>query len=195
VPERPRKGLKVLGGGLLFVAVVAVLLALVRHQPGGGGSGGVDQSPDAAPFGPATRAFTLYFLDERGDLTAERREVAAKASLTDQVAAVIDEELAGSMAGNTSAVPDGTTLRHVFIDQTGTAVIDLSRDIVRNQPGSFSGEHATLAALVRCVRANFPNLSAVQILVEGKPEATLAGHFSIEGPLFGDDWLAAAGNR
>jgi spore germination protein GerM len=162
---------------------------VVRRQTGGPGE---SSAPDAAPFGPATRAYTLYFLDGRGNLVAERREVAAKASLTDQVAAVIEEELAGSMAGHEPAVPAGTDLRHVFISATGTAVIDLSREVERNQPGNFAGEYATLAALVRCVRANFPDLLVVQLLVEGKPEATLAGHFSIEGPLFGDDWLAPA---
>src|SRR4029434_10642301 len=105
------------------------------------------------------------------------------------------EMLAGSLTGNDPAVPEGTILRHLFLGENGLVTLDLSREVQRHQIGSMEGEYATLAALVRSVKDNFPEIHSVQILIDGKPEPTLAGHFSIADPLACADWLPAAGAR
>ncbi len=121
---------------------------------------------------------------------SERREVVAKPSATAQVAASVSELLEGSLAGHASGIPEGTVLRHVFVEDTGLVTIDLSREILRKQAGSLEGEYATLAALVRSVKVSFPEVTSVQILVDGKPEPTLAGHFATGVPLACDDgWM------
>ena len=112
------------------------------------------------------------------------------AHLAAQVKAVLDEELAGSLAGHAPAVPPGTTLRHVFTPGGGLVTLDLSREMASGQPGDMESEYATLAALVRTIRLNFSELTAVEILIEGKPEPTLAGHFALDAPLVGDEWIA-----
>jgi hypothetical protein len=178
------KGLKFLASGLAFVLIVALILAAVRRPR----SGEVRSGTDAAPYGPATRSFTLYFLDPKGELVPEAREVPAKATQAAQIQAVIAEELAGSMGGYASPFPAGTQLLHVFVSTDGLVAIDLSRDVTRNHPGGMESEYATLAALVRSVKENFPEATAIQILIEGEPVPTLAGHFAIESPLIGEEW-------
>jgi hypothetical protein len=179
-----RKGLRSLAAGLAFVLILAVILAVVRRPP----SDDKRRGADAAPFGPATRSFTLYYLDSEGELVPEAREVAAKAAHAAQIQAVIAEELAGSMAGHASPFPDGTELLHLFVSGDGMVTIDLSRDIARNHPGDMESEYATLAALFRSVHENFPETTAVQILIEGEPAPTIAGHFAIENPLVAAEW-------
>lgn len=174
------RGLRLLAGGLAFVLLLAVILAVVRRPPG--------RSTDAPPGGPGTLSFTLYFLDEQGELVAEAREMAAKASPAAQVHAVVAEELAGSMSGRGSPIPSGTQLLHLFVARDGLVTIDLSREVVRDHPRDMESEYATLSALVRIVRDNFSEFTGVQILIEGEPVPTLAGHFAIEGPLLGEEW-------
>jgi spore germination protein GerM len=166
------------------------VLALVRWGAERRRSAG-EVEGDAALSGSPTRAYTLYFV-ERGQLTEERREVVAKPTQAAQISAVVTEMLAGSLAGHDPAVPEGTILRHLFVGENGLITLDLSREIQRKQTGSLEGEYATLAALVRSVKDNFPEVHAVQILIDGKPEPTLAGHFSIAEPLPCADWLPAA---
>jgi hypothetical protein len=169
--------------------ILALVLALVRMGADRRRSTGESEG-DAALSGSPTRAYTLYFM-ESGQLVGERREVVAKPSQSAQLSAVVNEMLAGSLAGHDPAVPDGTALRHLFVGENGLITIDLSREIQRRQPGSLEAEYATLAALVRSMKDNFPEVHAVQILIDGKPEPTLAGHFSIAEPLLCADWLPA----
>ena len=43
---------------------------------------------------------------------------------------------------------------------------------------------------MRTVLSNFEEFAAVQILIDGEPATTLAGHFNIQNPLQATDWLA-----
>lgn len=184
--QRPQaKGLRFLVAGIGFVLALAFVIAGLR---GLGGRKAAD-SADRQGAGAATRAVALHFRDARGQIVSEAREVAAMANLAAQVKAVVAEELAGSLAGHAPAIPPGTALRHVFTAGGGLVTIDLSREIVSGQPGDMESEYATIAALVRTIRLNFTEFTAVEILVEGKPEPTLAGHFALDQPLVGDEWL------
>jgi spore germination protein GerM len=185
--SRPQaKGLRFLIAGIGFVLALAFAIAGIR---GLGGRQATD-SADGQGAGPATRAVALHFQDERGQIVSEAREVAAKSNLAAQVRAVLEEELAGSLAGHERAIPAGTTLNHVFMSGRGLVTIDVSREIASGQAGDVESEYATLAALVRTIRLNFTELTAVQVLIDGKPEPTLAGHFALAGPLVGDEWLS-----
>jgi len=184
--QRPQaKGLRFLIAGIGFVLALAFVIAGLRGLRGGKGGDAADRQGE----GPATRAVALHFRDAHGQIVSEAREVPAMANLAAQVKAVLAEELAGSLAGHAPAIPPGTALRHVFVMSSGLITIDLSREIVSGQPGDMESEYATIAALVRTIRLNFTELTAVEILIEGKPEPTLAGHFALDQPLVGDEWL------
>ncbi len=182
---RPQgRSLRLLIAGIGFVLALGFIIAGVRHFNMRSRPGEVAAGP-----GQITRSVVLHFLDASGRLESEVREVAGKATLAAQVEAVLAEELAGSMSDLEPAIPPGTRLLHVFVGPGSNITLDLSREIVRNQPGDVEREYATLAALVRTVRLNFTEITTLQILIEGQPEPTLAGHFAIAGPLVADDWV------
>jgi hypothetical protein len=185
IPARRTAALVLAALGILALVLAGVRWGAERRRASGGAG------EEAALSGSPTRAYTLYFVSN-GQLVAERRDVVAKPSSSAQLIAVLTEMLAGSLTGNDPAVPAGTALRHLFLGENGLVTLDLSREVQRNQVGSMEGEYATLAALVRSVKDNFPEIHAVQILIDGKPEPTLAGHFSIADPLVCAEWLPAS---
>jgi len=85
---------------------------------------------------------------------------------------------AGSLA--ISLIPAETRLLGYRVED-GTAFVDFSDEITRANVGS-SGE-ALMVDSITATLGQFPEVSRVQILVEGKPAETLAGHVDIAGPL------------
>jgi spore germination protein GerM len=71
----------------------------------------------------------------------------------------------------------------VFVTDQGDAYVDLSREITANHPGGTLSEILTVYAVVNSLTANLPAIRSVQLLVEGKEVATLAGHVDLRRPL------------
>jgi len=89
-----------------------------------------------------------------------------------------------------SAIPAGTTVRTVFLTDRGEAYIDLSRDFVAGHTGGSLNEALAVYALVNAMTANLPDVSAVQILIDGQEVDTLAGHLDLRHPLRrSDSWV------
>jgi hypothetical protein len=49
-----------------------------------------------------------------------------------------------------------------------------------------AAERSTLYAIVNTLILNLKEIERVQIMIEGKPQTTLAGHFDIRHPKTGD---------
>lgn len=81
----------------------------------------------------------------------------------------------------TSLWADGTTVRDVRREGT-TAVVDLSREAATNGGGS-AFEEMSLQQLVHTVTAADPSVTAVRLLVEGKPVETLWGSADASKPI------------
>lgn len=81
----------------------------------------------------------------------------------------------------TSLWADGTTVRDVRREGT-TAVVDLSREATTNGGGS-AFEEMSLQQLVHTVTAADPSVTAVRLLVEGKPVETLWGSADASKPI------------
>ncbi len=56
------------------------------------------------------------------------------------------------------------------------AVVDLTTAFVRNHPSGIEPETLTLLSMIATLRANLPSVTEVRFLVDGQPQATLAGH-------------------
>ncbi len=97
---------------------------------------------------------------------------------------ILYELIKGSNAGLISAIPEGTELGSVFLDNRGIAYIDFSSTLSDGHPGGTTAEFMTVSAIVRTLLTNFPeHIRQVQILVEGLEVETLAGHIDISRPL------------
>lgn len=144
-----------------------------------------ERSGEAPPETPAvTRPVSLYFSPAGEDrLVAEWREAPVTGDLTQTLRAVVEELVAGPSGSLVATFPAETVLRDLYLGVDGVLYLDFTPSIADRHPGGSSAEHATLASLVRTMTANFPEVKAVQILIDGRPRETLAGHYAIRDAL------------
>ena len=139
----------------------------------------VDQS-DTSPSITAT----LFYVSEDGmRLVGVEREIRAGKTTTEQARRIAEWQLRSAPSPLASAVPDGTTLRAIFVTAQGDAFVDLSREVSIGHPGGSLEELFTVYAIVNALTMNVPDITAVQILVEGREVDTLAGHVDLRHPL------------
>lgn len=127
---------------------------------------------------------TLFYLSPAGDaLIPVEQEVPYAAAPADQARRILERQLAAAPAGHTSPIPQGTTVRALFLTGRGEAYVDVSRDIVTGHPGGSLHEALTVYAIVNAVTVNLPDITAVQVLVDGREVDTLVGHLDLRHPL------------
>lgn len=80
-----------------------------------------------------------------------------------------------------SLLPSGTKLLSIRIAD-GLATANFSHELRDNFTGGDSGETHTVNAILQAL-GQFPTISRVQILVEGKPVDSLGGLLSLSDPL------------
>ena len=85
--------------------------------------------------------------------------------------------------GMASAIPAGTTVRALYITPKGEAYIDLSSEVVTGHTGGSLDEALAVYAIVNALTVNMQDLTAVQILVNGRQVDTLVGHIDLRHPL------------
>jgi hypothetical protein len=138
-----------------------------------------------------TRAIELWFPDERGTaLVLETREVVEDAVEGDQlVRTVVTEYLRGPEGDDArAALPEGTTIAHVYRDPAGGLHLDFGGELRRTFRGGSTAEHLVVASLLRTVAANAPAVSRVTLTAGGQPIVTLGGHVRLDGPLVVSEW-------
>jgi spore germination protein GerM len=174
---------------VVLVAALAVVLAVAgyfffREQPR-------DVLPQAAPVFQGTTgvnvakaSFRLYFpSDDGASLLEETRDVHESSDKAVQVREVVSEILRGPLKeGLVSSFPAGSRVKNVFIDSSGTAYVNFSRELQADFPGGAWTETLAIYSLTNTLVVNFPEIKQVQILVEGDVPETLAGHIDISRP-------------
>ncbi|MGD8253683.1 MAG: GerMN domain-containing protein [Syntrophobacterales bacterium] len=136
---------------------------------------------DSVPVQAAsTRKVHLYFASRKGRfLQAEERKIQAS-DTGSAIEAIISALLEGPEDVKlVSAIPAGSKLLHTFITDDGTAYVDFNPELSLLHPGGVTAERLTVYAIVNSIVLNFDSVERVQLLLEGKPAATLAGHLDI----------------
>jgi spore germination protein GerM len=173
------------GAGLLLTGVLLVVLVLPRVLSTPAGS---DRAPDAPPAAAPSDArriqATMFFVAENGqELVPVSRSVLYGATPLEQARRLVEALVEPPPEGQRSAIPEGTTVRSVFLAADGNVFVDFGGPIVTGHPGGSLNEALTVYAIVNAVTANLPDVAAVQILVEGRQVDTLAGHVDLRYPL------------
>ena len=134
---------------------------------------------------------TLYYVADGGTtLEPASRDVRYGATPVEQARRLVEAQVAGPPDGLTSPIPEGTTVRSVFLSDRGEAYVDLNGTVVANHPGGSLNEALTVYAIVNAITTNLPDVTAVQILVDGREVDTLRGHIDLRAPLTrGTDWI------
>ena len=168
---------------ILIVAVVAVAVFwLIRGRLG---------APPASEETLETervRTVTLYYGSADGSsLVPEHRNIPSEATALDNLRNLVEALVGGPRQGGVGTIPASVRLRGVFMHEK-TAVIDFSSELVDDFSGGSTTEYILISSLVQTVCANFSQVDAVRILIEGEEIESLGGHMSIAGPLRPQDW-------
>lgn len=176
----------------LAVAVVAVglgwaLFAALGRQLS---SPPPDAEPAARPaaataaVGPRISA-TLYFVADDGvSLVGVPRDVPLGETPVAQARALIEAQLAADPPETMlRAVPEGVTVRGVFLPGRDDAYVDLDSAFVTGLPGGSHNELLAAYAIVSVLTTNLSPVTRVQILIDGREVETLAGHVDLREPL------------
>jgi spore germination protein GerM len=186
-------------GLLLLLALVAVTAPrwarLLRREAAGPdtGSTAVAADDEAARVERQINVKLFFQAADRPGLAVEERPVAFSADLAGQVRAVVEELVKGprTQALLPTLAPQ-TRVLEVFVSARGIAYVDLSKEAQAVASGGSEAELITVYSVVNSLTANFPALKKVQILVEDKPAATLAGHVDLTRALPPDMTLLAS---
>ena len=183
----PHKGLRLGTVGVALLAlgvwlVVANLPSLLTSQPDGVGP----VRPPPVPVTGDTRKIsaTLFYVANNGRaLEPVAQEVLFSASTAGQARQIIEALLGPAPDGRASAIPSGTELRALYLTTRGEAFVDVSGEIISGHPGGSLNEALTVYAIVNALTVNLPEVTAVQILVDGSEVDTLNGHLDLRHPL------------
>ena len=181
----------VLGTAALLVGVWLVSAGLPRWltQP----DTNATPTGDVTGGGAETRriqATLFYVADDGVTLVPTSRNVVYGATALEQARRLVEAQVADPPDGLTSAIPSGTTVRAVFLTDAREAYVDLGGAIVSGHSGGSIDEALTVYAIVNALTVNLPEVTAVQILVEGREVDSLRGHIDLRAPLGkATDWI------
>ncbi len=164
--------------GAIGVVLAWLLFVMLTRKYANVATNAVSAAPAAAPAptGRKIKARLFYVAEDGQHLTSgEGTAAQAREIVAAQVAPVADPLV--------SAIPAGTGVRALFITDRGDAYVDLSREASSAHLGGTTTELLTVYSIVDALTVNLPAVRAVQILVDGKEQDTLAGHVDLRRPL------------
>lgn len=123
----------------------------------------------------------VYYPDDNGmKLVAETRTI--EATQAGKYKAALESLLSGTKEkGVITIIPKKAKLKSVEV-KNGVATVDFNEDLVKNFAGGSTGEEMLVGSIVNTL-TEFPEVKAVQILLEGKKVDSLAGHLDTSEPL------------
>jgi hypothetical protein len=141
-------------------------------------------SASGAPGSDARRIqATLFYVAADGiSLTPVTRDVLFGATPAEQARRIVEAQVQ-TPEGLQSAIPAGTIVRAVFLTENHEAYVDLGGTIRSGHSGGSLDEALAVYAIVNAVTANLPDVTGVQILIDGSEVDSLAGHLDLRFPL------------
>jgi hypothetical protein len=182
-PDSRRTLWLVFGIGVTGVIVGVWLVMTLLPRWLGGGAPASTATAGAGADSRKIHATLFYVASDGGELMPVSREVPLGGTPGEQARRIVEAQLQPAPSGLYSPIPAGTAVRAVYLTAKGEAFIDLSREIISGHPGGSLNEALTVFALVDALTVNLPDVSGVQLLVDGKEVDTLAGHIDLRHPL------------
>jgi spore germination protein GerM len=140
-------------------------------------------TPAPAASGRKIKARLFYVAQDGIHLTHVERDVPYGDGTLEQAREIVAAQVAPVSQPLLSAIPTGTTVRALFLTESGDAYVDFSREIVSGHTGGTADELLTIYTIVNVLTENLPAVTGVQVLVDGKEVETLAGHIDLRNPL------------
>jgi hypothetical protein len=163
---------------LVLVVTMGIYLRHMRKRAGELESIAADALPVAPPASGPTETVTLYVADDAaGELRARSAQIPLPGGRQQRA-----EELLRALLriyqqpGTAHPLSPASDIRSIFLVDPGAAVIDLNAAFADQHRSGILSEQLTVNSLVETLAINVPGIQRVNILVEGKPRDTLAGH-------------------
>lgn len=146
-----------------------------------------DAAPLAAPVEVAPVQVTLLIAnDEDGSLTPVEQQFALPTETTTRARALLNDLFAGyAERGSPHPLAPIRAVDDVFVlpvpesasaNPPQMAVVNLDGSFAEHHPSGILVENLTLLSILGTLHANFPQITQVRFLVDGRPKETLAGH-------------------
>ena len=130
------------------------------------------------------REVLLYFSDSEGEfLIGEKRGILKKSEVKEEAKETISELIKGPKGKLIPTLPPRTKLLTLQITDVGVANVNFNSVLSRDHPGGSTAEMMTVYSIVNSLAINFPQIKRVQILIDGKPIESIAGHLSLKQPI------------
>jgi len=110
-------------------------------------------------------------------------EVDAPNTLAGQVERAVEELIAWEAEQNVSPLPPRTVIHEVFVSPAGIAYVDFAGSLPDALGGGSLAELHAVYGVVASITESFPEIRAVQILVDHEEIDTLTGHVDTSWPL------------
>lgn len=135
--------------------------------------------PPAAPLHPVT---LLYVEGASGLLAPCEASLPSAGTPEEAYAALLTRYLEGpACPGLDTPFAERTALRAVYALAQGRVVVDLTGQAMAG--GGSATESLRVYGLVDTLKVNFPEITSVRLLVEGREVETLLGHIDLQHPL------------
>src|SRR4030043_666656 len=167
---------------LFFLILIGIGLILLFHQQI---FRSIKPSSERRGISAERKEVVIYFSDSEGEyLVGEKREISKKNEVKEEAKEAIVERIKGPKSKLIPTLPPRTKLLTLQINDAGLAKVNFSSALSKDHPGGSSGEMMTVYSIVNSLSLNFPQIKRVQILIDGKPIETIAGHLSLKQPVF-----------
>jgi hypothetical protein len=122
----------------------------------------------------------LYFGDTSGRYLSSTEHLFPKTLSPHELAtAIIDALIQGPPQGLTRTLPRETRLNALFIDDNGSAYVDLDDTITNQLPGGAESELLAIFSIANSLALNIPEIEQVRFLIQGMDARTLTGHMDL----------------
>ncbi|MCX7699101.1 MAG: GerMN domain-containing protein [Candidatus Goldbacteria bacterium] len=130
------------------------------------------------------RDVVIFYGDPKIDgLKSYSTKIPEAGSITNQVKQVLNLMFDMTPQDCMRVIPEGTTVREVFIDSNSILYIDLSEEFMINNKGGTTLEFLSVYSILKSIFLNFKDIRGVKLLINGIEQETIAGHLSI-GDIF-----------
>src|SRR5262245_11920801 len=171
-----------IGGVLAVLGIWLVVHLLPRYLTTP--EGGATEAPETRTTEERRIQSTLFYLSADGEsLVPSTRSVLYGATPAEQARKIVEAQIQPPPEGTVSAIPAGTKPLHLFLTKNGQADVDPRPEHVKATTGGSLDEALTIFSIVNALTVNLPDVTSVQILIDGKEVDTLAGHIDLRQPL------------
>ena len=172
------------GGKILFLLILIGMIALIFSLFRPDIMNSLKPWLEKWSFVEKRKEVLLYFSDSEGDyLIGEKRKILKKNEVKQEAKETILELVIGPKGKLIPTIPPQTKLLTLQINEAGVAKVNFNPALSKDHPGGSSAEMMTVYSIVNSLALNFSQIKRVQILIDGKPIETIAGHLSLRQPI------------